>query len=133
MTVFYLPPQGKQRDGFMKFLANENFPQRSVLYLKSKEFDICSIGTDNPSITDHAVMTIAIKEERTILTFDRDYGELIFRYNYKPPRGVIYLRLDEYKADEPGKIIEELINKMEFNFDNALTVLDKNGIRQRRY
>lgn len=117
----------------MKLLANENFPIKSVLYLKSKGFDISSIGTDNPSVQDHAVMTIAIREERTILTFDRDYGELIFKYNYKPKKGVIYLRLDEYKADEPGKIIEDLINKKEFDFDNALTVLDKSGIRQRKY
>lgn len=117
----------------MKLLANENFPIKSILYLKRNGFDIISIGTDNPSIQDHAVMTIAIKEQRTILTFDRDYGELIFKYNYKPQRGVIYLRLDEYEADEPGKIIEELINRKEFDFDNALTVLDKNGIRQRRY
>ena len=79
--------------------------------MRSKGFDNSSIGTDNPSIQDHAIMTIAIKEERTTLTFDRDYGELIFKYNYKPQRGVIYLRLDEYKADEPGKFIEELINK----------------------
>lgn len=54
-------------------------------------------------------MAIAIEEGRTILTFDRDYGELIFKYNYKPPSGIIYLRLDKYKADEPGKIIEGLI------------------------
>ena len=78
-------------------------------------------------------MGIAIKEERIILTFDRDYGELIFKNNHRPKKGVIYLRLDEYKAGEPGKIIEELINKKEYDFDNALTVLDKNGIRQRRY
>ncbi|MFN6089512.1 MAG: DUF5615 family PIN-like protein [Cyclobacteriaceae bacterium] len=117
----------------MRLLANENFPIKSVLYLRNKGFDISSIGTDNPSIQDHAVMTIAIREQRTILTFDRDYGELIFKYNYKPERGVIYLRLDEYEADEPGKIIEDLINRNEFNFDNALTVLDKNGIRQRGY
>lgn len=88
----------------MKLLANENFPLKSILYLRSKSFDIISIGTDNPSIQDNVIMTIAIKEERTILTFDRDYGELIFKYNYKPRNGVIYLRLDEYKADEPGKM-----------------------------
>ena len=117
----------------MKLLANENFPIKSVLYLRSKGFDISAIGTDNPSIQDHAVMNIATKEQRTILTFDRDYGELIFKHNYKPQGGVIYLRLDEYKADEPGRIIEKLINKKEFDFDNALTVLDKNGIRQRKY
>ena len=117
----------------MKLLANENFPIKSIHYLKSKGFDITSIGVDNPSIQDHVVMTIAIREVRTILTFDRDYGELIFKHNYKPQKGVIYLRLNEYKSDEPGKIIEELINKKEFDFDNALTVLDKNGIRQRKY
>ena len=117
----------------MKLLANENFPLKSILYLKSKGFDITSIGTDNPSIKDNVVMGIAIKEERTILMFDRDYGELIFKHNFKPKKGVIYLRLGEYKADEPGKIIEDLINNKEYDFDNALTVLDKNGIRQRKY
>jgi predicted nuclease of predicted toxin-antitoxin system len=117
----------------MKLLANENFPLKSVLYLKSKGFDVCAIGVDNPGVQDSVVMSIAISEERTILTFDRDYGELIFRHNHKPPKGVIYLRLDEYKPDEPGKIIEELILKNEIDFANALTVFDKNGIRQRKY
>jgi predicted nuclease of predicted toxin-antitoxin system len=117
----------------MKLLADENIPLKSILYLRSKGFDITSIGTDNPSIQDKIVMTIAIEEERTILTFDRDYGELIFKHNYKPKKGVIFLRLDEYAADEPGRIIEELITKEAFDFENALTVLDKNGIRQRKY
>lgn len=117
----------------MKLLANENFPLKSILYLKSKGFNISSIGTDNPSIQDNVVMNIAINENRTILTFDRDYGELIFKHNYRPQKGVIYLRLDEYEADEPEKLIEEIFNKKEFDFDNALTVLDRNGIRQRKY
>ncbi len=94
----------------MKLLANENFPLKSVHYLKDKGFDIKAIGVDNPSITDKLVMEIAISEERTILTFDRDYGELIFKNNYKPQKGVIYLRLQQYEADEPGKLVEALIN-----------------------
>jgi predicted nuclease of predicted toxin-antitoxin system len=117
----------------MKLLANENFPLKSILYLQNRGFDIISIGVDNPSVQDYVVMDIAIKEHRTILTFDRDYGELIFKHNYKPQGGVIYLRLDEYEADEPGRIVEDLIVKKEFDFQNALTVLDKNGIRQRKY
>lgn len=117
----------------MKFLANENFPLKSILYLRTKGFNISSIGVDNPSIKDSEIMAIAIQEERTILTFDRDYGELIFKFNYKPEKGVIYLRLYEYAADDPGKLIEKLINEGEYNFDNALTVLDSKGIRQRKY
>ena len=73
-------------------------------------------------------MAIAIAEERTILTFDSDYGELIFRYNYKPEKGVIYLRLDEYAPHEPGLIIEQLITNSHIDVTQALTVIDKNGI-----
>ena len=60
----------------MKLLANENFPIKSVDYLKAGNFDIKAIGIDNPSIKDSAVMEIAIQEERTILTFDRDQENL---------------------------------------------------------
>ncbi len=117
----------------MKLLANENIPQTSILYLKSKGVDISSIGTDNPSVKDEEVMTIAIEESRTIVTFDRDYGELIFRHNYKPKQGVIYLRVHNYSPEEPGFLIEELIKMEGINFENALTVVDEKGIRQRRY
>ena len=117
----------------MKLLANENFPYKSIYYLRARGYDVLSIGIDNPSIKDSEIMTIAINEERTILTFDRDYGELIFRYDYKPEKGVIYLRLEEYEPQEPGLLIESIINNKEIDLARALTVVDKNGIRQRKY
>lgn len=78
-------------------------------------------------------MEIAILEERVILTFGRDYGELIFKHNYKPEKGVIYLRLNEYLPEEPGKIIEELTKDETIIFERALKVIDRNNIRQRKY
>lgn len=117
----------------MKFLANENFPLKSILYLRQQGIDIIAIGTDHKGIKDHDVMALAMSEGRTILTFDRDYGELIFRFNYRPEKGVIFLRLDEYSPDLPGKIVEALTKNNEHEFDNALTVVDENGIRQRKY
>jgi len=116
----------------MKLLANENFPYPSIFYLRDKGFDIVSIGMENPSIKDSEIMSIAINESRTILTFDRDYGELIFRFNYKPEMGVIYLRLENYSPIDPGLIIESLLNS-DLNFKRALTVIDQHGIRQRKY
>lgn len=116
----------------MKLLANENFPYPSIFYLRDKGFDIVSIGMENPSIKDSEIMSIAINESRTILTFDRDYGELIFRYNYKPEMGVIYLRLDNYTPIDPGVIIESILNS-DLDLRRALTVIDQHGIRQRKY
>jgi predicted nuclease of predicted toxin-antitoxin system len=117
----------------MKLLANENFPLASVEYLLNVGFDIIAIGIEHPSTKDNHVMDIAIRQERTILTFDRDYGELIFKYNNHPPKGVIYLRLEIYQPNDPGKLIEELVQRKSLEFERALTVVDKNGIRQRKY
>ncbi len=105
----------------------------SVLYLKEKGFDVRAMGIDEKGISDEDVMRLASSEQRTILTFDSDYGELIFKYGFHPEKGVIYLRLTEYSAEEPGVLIEDLINRKSVQFDFALTVLDPNGVRQRRY
>ena len=66
----------------MKYLADENVPFSSITYLKAKGYDIKAIGVDDPSITDEQVMAIAIDEDRTIITYDSDYGELIFKHGY---------------------------------------------------
>lgn len=94
----------------MKLLANENFPKASVLLLRTLGYDITSIGEDNPGITDQLVMETAQNEQRLILTFDRDYGELIYKYNYKPEQGVLYLRLSEYSPEQQAKIVHELLS-----------------------
>ncbi len=57
-----------------------------------KGYNVRSIDIDNPSIMDFEIMNITINKGRIFLTFDLDYGELIFRYNYKQENGVIYLR-----------------------------------------
>lgn len=77
----------------MKLLANENFPLKSFHYSHSQGFDIEHIGNTNPAISDTEVIHLATSQNRIIVTFDSDYGELVFVRNHKPP-GVIYLRLN---------------------------------------
>jgi predicted nuclease of predicted toxin-antitoxin system len=117
----------------MKFLANENFPLKSIHYLEKRGFDIAAIGREFPGIQDHVVMQYAESQDRIILTFDRDYGELIFKHNFKPKNGVIYFRLEEFDPETPGKMLDELIINHSIDFSNTLTVLDHHGIRQRKY
>ncbi len=117
----------------MRLLANENFPKASVLALRGYGYNVLSIGEDHPSIQDHEVIDIAVKDERLILTFDRDYGELVFKKGLKPPKGIIYLRIDTFTPDEPAEIIDKLIKSQKFVFDRHLTVVDNNFVRQRKY
>ena len=46
---------------------------------------------------------------------------------------MIYLRIDEFEPEEPGLIIEEIITNPDMIFSCALTVVDKSGLRQRKY
>ena len=117
----------------MKLLANENFPKASVLKLRSLGYDITSIGEDNPSIADREVMEIAETEQRIILTFDRDYGELIYKHQYKPEQGVIYLRLENYSPEEPAMHVHELLSVAKIQTTRCLTVYDGTHVRQRKY
>lgn len=117
----------------IKLMANENFPLESVKYLKAKGFDIIAIGVEFAGYEDAEVMRLAIKENRTILTFDRDYGELIFKHNFKPSKGVIYLRIRRFKPIEPGKIIEHLLKTKKMSVENTFCVFDGETMRQRKY
>lgn len=117
----------------MKILANENIPLASVKYLLSVGVDLVWIGDDYSGISDNEVMEIAIDQNRTIVTFDRDYSELIFKYGYKPQAGVIYLRFDEYTPVFAGELVHKIIGYEELEFENRLTVIDTRGIRQRKY
>ena len=117
----------------MKLLANENFPLSSVKILLSAGYDIKIIGIECPGILDSEVMEIAIKEHRLILTFDRDYGELIFKKGYKPVAGVIYIRWESFQPESPGYYMIELLKMREIQFTNMLTVIGEKTIRQRSF
>ncbi len=88
----------------MKLLANENFPLTSVKLLRKAGFDIQSISEQNCGISDKEVIDMAITENSLILTFDRDYGELIFKHNYKPQAGIIYFRWEFFTMTSISQI-----------------------------
>lgn len=77
-------------------------------------------------------MKIAADETRTIITFDRDYGELIYKYGFRPPAGVIYLRIQNYQPEEPAELLLKLLNNPNLEFAGLFTVADERGIRQRK-
>lgn len=117
----------------MKLLANENFSFPSYNYLINNSIDIIHISTVDPGIPDEQVLRRAISDERSIVTFDSDYGEIVFKYKIRPPKGIIYIRMKNYRPEEPGEIILSVLNKHQLSFDNKITVLDKVSIRQKSY
>ena len=65
----------------MRFLADENFPGNAVTALQARGHDIVWIRTAAPGSKDEEVLAWAVREERVLLTFDKDFGELAWYRN----------------------------------------------------
>lgn len=117
----------------MRFLADENFPVPSSLLLSELGYDIISIVTNLSGISDSDVIEYANATQRTILTFDKDYGELIFKRGLRPKFGVLFLRLHQFTPEEPAHIVDVLLSKNTLEFHNTLFVYDGLELRKRTY
>ena len=53
----------------------------------------------------------AIRDGRIVLTFDRDYGELIFRHKARNVPGVVHFRFTPALPDEAGKILSDTLKE----------------------
>ena len=116
----------------MRFLANENFPAASVRHLRQKDHDVFYVAENFPGLDDETVLRRAHDDQRLILTFYRDYGELIFKRQLPVPLGVILLRFDPATPMEPAEILLELLCLPDMEWSGRFTVLARDQIRQRR-
>jgi predicted nuclease of predicted toxin-antitoxin system len=77
----------------MKLLADENVPAAAVAGLRAAGHDVVWIRTANPGVSDLEVIASASRQDRLILTFDKDFGELARQEVDHSPPGVILVRL----------------------------------------
>jgi hypothetical protein len=114
----------------LRLLANENIPLASVIALREAGRDVASITQDAPGIVDDAVLRRAHDEHRIILTFDRDYGELLFRRLLPAPDGVLYLRFSPAHPLEVSEYVAELVASG-VGMTGFFTTADRERVRQR--
>ncbi len=75
------------------WLVNENFPAPSVAVMRASGHDVLSIAESHSGVDDTVVLALAREQDRSLVTFDRDYGELLFAKSHAPPPAVILLRV----------------------------------------
>lgn len=77
----------------MRFLADVNIEAMLVRWLRAEGHDVVWATELPPSIPDDELLTLANDEGRVLLTYDRDFGELIFS-RHGLSEGIILLRFD---------------------------------------
>src|SRR5438105_15702585 len=77
----------------MRLLADENFPRFAVDELRAAGHDVLWVRTDSPGAEDEVILGWAQAESRIVVTFDKDFGKLAFRFGLPATCGVILFRL----------------------------------------
>jgi predicted nuclease of predicted toxin-antitoxin system len=115
----------------MRFVANENFPVASVRVLRQAGHDVLHAAENLAGLEDEIVLQRAHDEQRILITFDRDYGELIFKRRLATPLGIVYLRFDPATPVEPAELVLALQGHGGIKLEHQFTVLTRDQIRQR--
>ena len=93
----------------MRFLANENIPIEAVESLRRAGLDIVSVAETMPRTGDVDVLEVANREQRVVITFDKDFAELVFREHRNALAGVILLRIRPSSARVVADILTFLL------------------------
>jgi predicted nuclease of predicted toxin-antitoxin system len=83
----------------MRFLADENFPRPALEALLKAGWDVVSIAEECPGVPDEDVAALCAAQERILLTFDKDFGELVFHRGLPAGSGVVHV---PHHAGFPG-------------------------------
>lgn len=115
----------------LRLLANENFPAPSVRHLRERGHDVAAVAEGQESLRDAAVLALAVVEQRRVLTFDRDYGALIFARRLAAPPAVFLFRMRSYRPDTPGRVLADLLDAGG-EFDGHFVLVEDANFRKRR-
>lgn len=93
----------------MRLLANENFPFDAVIALRKSGHDVAWIREDARGSNDEQVLARGQDEERILITFDKDFGELAFRSKLPAANGVILFRISAPSSQHVAQVAVQAI------------------------
>jgi predicted nuclease of predicted toxin-antitoxin system len=114
----------------MKFMADENFPRQAVVLLREAGLDVSWISEEASGASDDHVLALCSANERVLLTFDKDFGELAFHQKQRAQCGVVLFRVRSKNPDEVAAIARAtLLASREWR--GHFSVITRFGVRMR--
>jgi|SRR3990172_3998355 len=114
----------------MRFLANENVPYDAVAALRETGHDVAWVRTDGPGSCDEDILSRAVAEERVLITFDKDFGEMAFHSKLPAKCGIILFRIPEKSSSYIAKVVVETVESRT-DWAGHFAVVGEHRIRMR--
>jgi predicted nuclease of predicted toxin-antitoxin system len=114
----------------MKFLADENFPGPSIEALRDAGWDVFSVAEECPGVPDADVAALCADQQRILLTFDKDFGEIVFRRGLPTGSGVALFRFTPDTPKEAATMALALVESQP-DLRGSFCVVTRDRIRVR--
>lgn len=79
-------------------------------WLSQQGYDVLAVRNINPQLGDDEILEIAIKDERLVVTMEKDFGELVYRHKIAHA-GVLQLRLDDATGLEKVQVLAQIFSE----------------------
>jgi predicted nuclease of predicted toxin-antitoxin system len=90
--------------------------------------DVVRVALSDATAEDPDILAAAAENERILITYDRDFSELIFARTADQPPAIIYIR---YRPRDVTAVIDRLLPVLDFELLRGhMTVLDQQRIRR---
>lgn len=83
----------------MRVLADENIAEQVIVRLRAAGYDVRWVRETDRGEADPALLELATRERRTLITYDKDFGDLVHQSHIPAPYGVILFRIHSAVPD----------------------------------
>ena len=93
----------------MRFLVDESTGVVVANWLREQGYEVFSVYEEARGLDDDSIIQKAFTESWILITNDKDFGDKVYRERY-PHKGVILLRLQNERAINKVKTLQQLLN-----------------------
>ncbi|MBI2444057.1 MAG: DUF5615 family PIN-like protein [Candidatus Magasanikbacteria bacterium] len=93
----------------MRLLVDANISYRLVRWLRQAAHDVVAVLEIDANASDEKILRRAVREKRSIITYDKDFGELIFRHR-RSHWGVILLRVKDETPSTQQRVLYHFLS-----------------------
>jgi len=115
----------------LRFLADESCDYSVIRALRTAGYSVDAIAEIAPSLSDEAVLELAVTENRLLITEDKDFGEWVFAHRHAMT-GVLLIRYPASLRSTMVSGVIDLIGGHAPELEGSFTVLEPGRARIRK-
>ncbi len=115
----------------MRLIANENVSGTVIRTLRERGHDVLSVKESLRAASDETVLARAQSEQRIVLTNDKNFGALAFRYGLPASCGVVLFRLSGIDPESDNRCVLRVLESRT-DWSGHFAVVEHDQIRMRQ-